>query len=150
MLVTIERTQKDLDDHKRCLEYFQEHHPEMIKHLEASDRYVWHDVGILETATLNPDTLFDTLNFRNVVTYGVCDNYAQVVEQNADILQSDDKYLVHIVCIDRDDQPETDGWRWHKWGEYIGIHEPTTEYLYDDPDIDRVYVYRIYKIVDNT
>jgi hypothetical protein len=41
------------------------------------------------------------------------------------------------------------GWRWHKWGPYIGKGEPTTEYL-DDEDgfADGVYVYHFY-VVDN-
>lgn len=149
MLVTIERTQSDLDNDKRCLEEYRED-PGMLEFLEEFSKHIWHDVGILETATCNPDTIFEVLHHRNWVAYGVCDDYTQVVTHHADILQSADKYVVHIVCIDKKYEPETEGWRWHKWGEYIGIHEPTTEYLYNEPHIDRVYVYSIYKIVDNT
>ena len=53
-----------------------------------------------------------------------------------------------MVCIDRDDQPEFDGWRWDHWGDYIGTQFPTTEYLYDEPEIERVYSYRIYEKIN--
>ena len=33
------------------------------------------------------------------------------------------------------------GWRWHKWGEYIGVHEPQHEYLSYEKGIDYVLSY---------
>lgn len=33
------------------------------------------------------------------------------------------------------------GWRWHKWGEYIGVHEPQHEYLSCEQGIDYVLSY---------
>lgn len=33
------------------------------------------------------------------------------------------------------------GWRWHKWGEYIGLHEPQHEYLSYEKGIDYVLSY---------
>jgi hypothetical protein len=42
-------------------------------------------------------------------------------------------------------QSHEGGWRWHKWGEYIGKYEPQYEYLYDEPEIEKVYVYHIYE-----
>ena len=33
------------------------------------------------------------------------------------------------------------GWRWHKWGEYIGVHEPRHEYLSCEKRIDYVLSY---------
>ena len=33
------------------------------------------------------------------------------------------------------------GWRWHKWGEYIGLHEPQHEYLSYEQNIDYVLSY---------
>jgi hypothetical protein len=44
-------------------------------------------------------------------------------------------------------QPKEDGWRWRKWGQYIGALEPTCEYIADEPHIDKVYVYHIYEKV---
>lgn len=33
------------------------------------------------------------------------------------------------------------GWRWHKWGEYLGVHEPQHEYLSYEKGIDYVLSY---------
>ena len=35
------------------------------------------------------------------------------------------------------------GWRWHKWGEYIGVHEPQHEYLSCEKGIDYVLSYSL-------
>lgn len=35
------------------------------------------------------------------------------------------------------------GWRWHKWGEYIGVHEPRHEYLSCEKGIDYVLSYSL-------
>lgn len=35
------------------------------------------------------------------------------------------------------------GWRWHKWGEYIGLHEPQHEYLSYEKGIDYVLSYSL-------
>ena len=43
------------------------------------------------------------------------------------------------------DEPSSGGWRFRKWGEYIGKHEVTCEYIYDEPDIDFVYCFHIYE-----
>ena len=37
-------------------------------------------------------------------------------------------------------------WRWHKWGPYIGTKEPKCEYLYDEPEIDKVVIFELYEI----
>lgn len=37
------------------------------------------------------------------------------------------------------------GWRWHKWGEYIGTHKPQCEYLHDEPEIEEVWVFDVKK-----
>ena len=81
------------------------------------------------------------------VKYGVCDNYEQVLEKYKDILNDTDKnYVIGMCTIDREKQPTEGGWRWHKWGEYIGNQNPEHEYLYDDTHIDRVYCFHIYEI----
>lgn len=50
---------------------------------------------------------------------------------------------VFFTPMVRAEQSPEGGWRWHKWGEYIGDHTPTAEYLYDEPEIERVYVVSI-------
>lgn len=50
-----------------------------------------------------------------------------------------------MTSIYKNQQPPVGGWRWHKWGSYIGTYESKHEYLYDE-DIDMIYVYHIYEI----
>ena len=81
------------------------------------------------------------------VAYGVCDNYKQVLEKYKDLLNDANKnYVVGLSTVKREAQSSEGGWRWHKWGEYIGNQNPQHEYLYDDTHIDKVYCYHIYEI----
>ena len=83
----------------------------------------------------------------NWVTNGVCDNYEQILEKHKDLLNAVDKnYVVGLSTVKREAQSSEGGWRWHKWGEYIGNQNPQHEYLYDDTHIDKVYCYHIYEI----
>ncbi len=77
--------------------------------------------------------------------YGVCDNADQVLARYAALIARPDvKVCVHLQPVYKADQPAHDGWRWEKWGEYIGRHEPEYEYLADERDIDVVYVYNVW------
>lgn len=81
------------------------------------------------------------------VSSGVCDNYEQMLEYNEKLFSDPDKkYVVGLSTVRRKDQSPEGGWRWHKWGEYIGTQNPQHEYLYDDTHIDEVFYYRIYEI----
>ena len=74
--------------------------------------------------------------------YGVCDNVEQVIEtfklDNADF-----DFSITMTPIYKSQQCKNGGWRWHKWGKYIGEYEPKHEYLYDE-DIEEVYIFHIY------
>jgi len=83
-------------------------------------------------------------DFYNV---GVCDNYQQVLDKWPIIETETRKFVMSITPIVKANQPPQGGWRWHKWGDYIGVHQPQCEYLYDEPQIDKVYVYHIYEII---
>lgn len=92
------------------------------------------------------DNTFDTI-IDKWISSGVCDNYEQVLEHKEKLLSdTDKKYVVGLSTVRRKDQSPEGGWRWHKWGEYIGTQNPQHEYLYDDTHIDTVYCYRIYEI----
>lgn len=77
--------------------------------------------------------------------YGVCDKPEQVVEKYPILKTSDRMFLIVFTKVRKADQSSDGGWRWHKWGEYIGDRQPTTEYLYDEPVIDEVYCFHIYE-----
>jgi hypothetical protein len=79
--------------------------------------------------------------------YGVCDTIEQVVLKYQKCLELPDRhFIIMFHGILQRDQPEDGGWRWHKWGEYVGIQKPQCEYIYDEPLIDRVLIYHIYEI----
>lgn len=39
------------------------------------------------------------------------------------------------------------GWRWHKWGEYLGHHQIEYEYLNDEEGVDFVFVWKLVAVV---
>jgi hypothetical protein len=76
--------------------------------------------------------------------YGVCDNPEQAVEKLG-LRELPERFFVTFVKIRRADQPADGGWRWHKWGPYIGDKTPTCEYLHDELEIDEVYTFHVYE-----
>lgn len=80
-------------------------------------------------------------------SFGVCDNWQQVVGQCKELRASDPQgYVLTITPVTRAEQESRGGWRWHKWGSYIGDQEPCHEYLYDDKHIDLVYTYSVIRV----
>ena len=79
--------------------------------------------------------------------YGVCDGWANLRERCPMLMTSARKFCVTLTPVRRNQANANrgGGWRWHKWGDYIGKHTPTTEYLDDEPLIELVYVYHIYE-----
>lgn len=76
---------------------------------------------------------------------GVCDSYEQVLEKVPELHDPDRHFVLYLTCVRKDEQESWGGWRWHKWGEYIGEHEITTEYLYDEPVVEKVYCFHVYE-----
>ena len=81
--------------------------------------------------------------------YGVCDGVENLLERIPELVTSDREFVVLLTEIDKSDEPEDGGWRWHKWGDYIGTQTPTCEYIYDEPIIDLVYCYHIYERIQD-
>lgn len=84
--------------------------------------------------------------------YGVSDNASQVLDYYEHLLtvygdyMNHRKFVILMTPIFREDQPEYGGWRWHKWGQYIGDFESKCEYLYDEQGIDYVWVFEIVEV----
>ena len=78
--------------------------------------------------------------------YGVCDSIEQLLEK-CPTLENDPnrQFVISITCIVASDEPKEGGWRWSKWGNYIGDHKITSEYIYDELEISEVYVYHVYE-----
>lgn len=80
--------------------------------------------------------------------YGVCDDVADILRVYP-LLEADPvrKFVVTMKRVKRNlaNKGLGGGWRWHKWGEYIGTQTPTTEYLDDEPLVEQVYCYHIFE-----
>lgn len=82
----------------------------------------------------------------DVDAIGVCDSPEQFKRKAGALLEeAGDEFVVSFVRIAKDEQPSDGGWRWHKWGGYIGERQPRADYLYDEPEIDEVYTYHVYR-----
>ena len=80
-------------------------------------------------------------------SYWVCDDLTQLKEYlQPEIDDPNNEYIISYKEMRKDTEPESGGWRWHKWGTYIWNQEPQCEYLYDEPIIKSVLVFHIYKV----
>lgn len=92
----------------------------------------------------------DYFDFENLSSYGVSDNIEQVKEKYSKWLNNKDlNFCISFTLVSKNEQSETGGWRWHKWGNYIGTKKPKHEYLFNEDDsINEVYCFHIYQILD--
>lgn len=75
---------------------------------------------------------------------GVCDNYNQVKEVYDELLSNETKkYIIVLYKFQQKFEPVRWGWRWKKFGNYIGKHNIQHKYLYDEDlsDINQDYIY---------
>ena len=93
----------------------------------------------------------DVINYTDLLSgesFGVCDDVENFLEvYNEELENSDRKFFAILTPVLKSDQPRDGGWRWHKWGRYIGKFEPECEYLCDEKDIEIVYLFHIYEVI---
>ena len=77
--------------------------------------------------------------------YGVCDTVEQLLAACPELEAPGREFVVTVTTIRKANEPSSGGWRWHKWGEYIGTQEPQCEYIHDEPNIEEVLVFHIYE-----
>lgn len=82
-----------------------------------------------------------------VGSYGVCDSVEQLLSACPELEAPGREFVVTVTPIRKDAEPDTGGWRWHKWGMYIGTQNPQCEYIYDEPSIEEVLCFHIYEKV---
>lgn len=76
--------------------------------------------------------------------YGVCDSPEQFMASVGKALEADKRqFVASLVRISADAEG---GWRWKKWGPYVGDGKPTTEYIADEPILRTVYTYHFYEV----
>ena len=94
------------------------------------------------------DIDWDYYGSQPIRSYGVCDSPEQFIEDFHGFLEDHEKEL--MVCfshVAKVEQPSEGGWRWHKWGSYVGHGEPECEYLYDEEGFEEgVYCFHVYDI----
>lgn len=79
--------------------------------------------------------------------YGVCDSVGQFILKYGDALKdAAGSYCLAFTRVVKAKQSPVGGWRWDKWGPYIGNGEPTTEYLRDEPKFEEVFVFSVFRL----
>ncbi len=79
-----------------------------------------------------------------VPCYGVADSIEQFLELYASKIVLDPRgCCVGFTTVTKAEQSPSGGWRWHKWGGYVGKHTPQYEYLYNEPDIESVVTFSV-------
>ena len=82
--------------------------------------------------------------------YGVCDSPEQFIDRFKAALEQDPRtFVVSFAHIPKnpDNEGMGGGWRWHKWGPYIGDGKPQCEYLDDEEGFsDGVYIYHVFQL----
>jgi len=87
--------------------------------------------------------------------YGTSDHIDPIEEKILPKLQKIEKetgrkFLIDFEIVEKKNQPPKNGWRWSKWGPYIGEKKRQAEYLYDEPEFDTVLLYHIYEIIPDS
>lgn len=98
-----------------------------------------------EEAILNPhrEKMLKFHSSEAPADYGICDSPEQVLERWPALAEDPRRFIIFFGEIKKEDQPKHGGWRWHKWGEYIGTKNPQYEYLADEEDIDSVLIFSV-------
>lgn len=114
---------------------------EIIFSADGSSRIVMADKKetFLTSVQRTTETKGDSKTQAPPPEYGVCDSPQQFAKKY-------DKFsgYVTFTVVRRKAQSKEGGWRWHKWGEYVGDHQDivsATEYLYDAKEIDEQYLF---------
>lgn len=89
---------------------------------------------------------YPKFNDRDLGPYGVCDSVENFKEVYASLLTDPRSFCVLFTPMRRSEQSPDGGWRWHKWGSYIGKMDPQCEYLYNEPLIEEVFVFSILEL----
>lgn len=110
--------------------------------------------GIWITSTLNFH-----VNLKYCSTHSVVDNYPGNIPNFVtddlkyinsvlkDYIQNpNEEFVISVSEIYKEDQSETDGWQYYKWGQFIGDVNPDSDYLYDSTVHDLVYCVHVYKL----
>ena len=91
-----------------------------------------------------------------VTQYGVADNIEQIKKlYRKQINDKKNKFAIALTPVwqDKENKGKGGGWRWHKWGEYIGNLKHECEYLDDEEfgdDFKYVICFTLFYIIPET
>lgn len=79
---------------------------------------------------------------------GVCDSTEQFIARFKEALDAHPRnWCVSFVVLHKAYEPVMGGWRWHKWGPYIGEKSPQHEYLaHEGPEITQAVTFHVYAL----
>lgn len=146
----LEEDDPDLDTTGIYLEALNaRHHIERLTDYETvnpiGDKYLYrvHDYGVADNATQVIRHLENSLKsyfFRNSL-----DEEFYLGMSLVKLIENYPDYKLVLLMTPHVNTKDCSwgGWRWHKWGEYIGLHEPQHEYLSYEKGIDYVLSYSL-------
>jgi len=109
-----------------------------------------YDINKKENETMRQ---FNERNLENwIPQYGVADSIEQIKEFYAkQINDKKQKFIISVspVYQDKENKGKGGGWRWDKWGKYIGNLNPKCEYLDDEEfgdDFQHLVCFNLYAI----
>lgn len=86
------------------------------------------------------------INIDISLNYGVCDNYEQILENIPQLVSDPDrKFFIILKEMLKSEQPKYGGWRWCKWGSYIGTQNSVADYLFDEPEVEKIICFQIHQ-----
>lgn len=99
--------------------------------------------GVFIAEALNFHLAMENKSDHCSAPYGICDSLDQLRRHFlwGEIEQDPRAMSLILTPIRKSEQPPEGGWRWHKWGTYVGDQEPRSEYIFDEPLIELVYVF---------
>lgn len=152
MLVNLTPIQSEID---RCMKIAKENN---FEYCPQSDPKWLQETGIYQSSTAFnfPDYEFEELREQlswkerytcidPKQTCGVSDNIEQIKEYYKEEIEDPNrKFFIHLTPVwqEKEYAGKGGGWRWHKWGNYIGKLNPQCEYL-DDEDFGEDFKYII-------
>lgn len=120
---------------------------------------------------INNATHYELYSRYTALPYGVSDNASQVLDNlyhALDVYLTKDSthdfftrgkrlykyltkypdavYLIGFTPIFNHHNGASGGWRWHKWGRYLGKYAPECEYLDEETNIDYVLIWHLYPL----
>lgn len=106
-----------------------------------------YEIGHFNAHLLLDDSWLDSFRIEglSINEYGVCDSVQQILDQCPELQDPKRHFIIAITPVVKAEQSPEGGWRWHKWGPYIGTFDHQFEYLYDEVGIDQVLVYHIHE-----